>query len=292
MTGALHDHLQTGATHLCQCWAVTRRDGRVLGFTDHDNALRFDGITFAATSGLSARALASTSGLSVNNTEAMGVLSSDAITEADIAAGRYDGAEVHIWQVRWDDVAQRKLIFRGNLGEITRAQGGFQAELHGLTERLNQPQGRTYLKSCNAVLGDGRCKVTTNAPAFSLTHTLTEDSDGQRISLTGVTGYQAGWFTHGQVQVQSGAAGGLSAMIKADEGETARLITLWSPIGAALRAGDTIRLIAGCDKAAETCRVKFSNFLNYRGFPDIPGDDWLVSVPRSSKANRGGSLFR
>ena len=64
----LHAHLATGHTHVCQCWAVERTDGVTLGFTDHDLPLTFDGITFAADSGMSAKALSHTTGLSVDNT--------------------------------------------------------------------------------------------------------------------------------------------------------------------------------------------------------------------------------
>lgn len=96
----LNTHLQTGATHVCSCWAVTRRDGVVFGFTDHDTALAFDDIAFTPDSGLSAKAITSTTGLSVNNTEALGVLGADTITDADIEAGRFDGAAVTTWLVR------------------------------------------------------------------------------------------------------------------------------------------------------------------------------------------------
>ena len=156
MASSLHTHLATGATHVCLCWAVTRRDGVSYGVTEHDRPLTFEGQGFHPEGGMSARALASSMGLSVNNTAALGVLSSDAIQEVDILAGRYDGAEVVIWQVQWDAVSARKVQFRGTMGEITRGAGGFEAELHGLTEALNQPQGRSYLTTCNAVLGDAR----------------------------------------------------------------------------------------------------------------------------------------
>ena len=69
-------HLQTRTTHVCRCWAVARKDGVTLGFTDHDQPLSFDGINFAADTGLSALALQQTTGLSVDNTEAVGALSS------------------------------------------------------------------------------------------------------------------------------------------------------------------------------------------------------------------------
>jgi uncharacterized phage protein (TIGR02218 family) len=53
-----------------------------------------------------------------------------------------------------------------------------------------------------------------------------------------------------------------------------------------------VRLEAGCDKRAETCRLKFANFLNFRGFPHLPGEDWLTAVPKAEGANDGGSLGR
>jgi NlpC/P60 family putative phage cell wall peptidase len=47
-------HLGEGVTHLCRCWKVARRDGVVLGFTDHDGDLAFSGTVFAARTGLDA----------------------------------------------------------------------------------------------------------------------------------------------------------------------------------------------------------------------------------------------
>jgi len=47
MTG-VQAHLDTGATTLARAWAVTRADCVVLGFTDHDRYLEFEGIVFLA----------------------------------------------------------------------------------------------------------------------------------------------------------------------------------------------------------------------------------------------------
>ena len=290
---ALVSHLASATTHVCTCWRVTRDDSIVLGFTDHDRALTFDGTVFSPESGLTARALASTTGLSINNTEAIGVLSADAITEADINAGRYDGAEVVTWLVQWDDVTARQIRFRGTIGEITRAAGGFQAELNGLTEALNQPQGRSYLTSCSAVLGDTRCRFATQAPGYQHTFDLETPSDGQVFRLASAGGFNPAWFAGGKLKVLTGAAVGLETVIKSDvmQGDV-RVITLWSALPIQVAMGDRLSLVAGCDKRSETCRVKFSNFVNFQGFPDIPGEDWLVSVPRTDQANSGGSLSR
>ena len=162
----LKAHLASGATTLARAFVVTRRDGVVLGFTDHDRDLSFDGITFRADSGLTAKALQQATGLAVDNTEAFGALRSDAICEADILAGRYDGAEVQGWLVNWAEVAQRHVVFRGSIGEIERRGGAFKAELRGLTEGLNRPLGRVYQAPCSAVLGDGACGLDLTDPLY------------------------------------------------------------------------------------------------------------------------------
>lgn len=288
----LHAHLKTGLTHVCQCWAVSRTDGVTLGFTDHDRDLTFDGITFAANSGMSAKALSSTTGLSVDNTEAAGMLSAASITEADIAAGRYDNADVTIWQVQWDNVEARQVHFRGSLGEITRNGAAFQADLRGLSEKLNQPQGRSYLKTCSAVLGDSACGVNVNTDAaFVAEVEVDQATDGQTFDLATLVPFNDRWFEGGVIEGLSGEATGLKALIKQDTlNGSRRQITLWQPIPATIAQGDQFRLIAGCDKRAETCREKFANLANFQGFPHIPGDDWLLAVPRASGTNDGGQL--
>ena len=290
---ALKAHLETGATHVCNCWQVKRRDGAVLGFTDHDNPLRFAETDFIPQSGLSARAVASTTGLSVNNSEALGVLQSDAISAADINAGRYDSAQVTVWQVQWDNPDARKVLFAGTIGAITRANGGFEAELRGLTDALNQSHGRAYMRQCSAVLGGAECRFDLSAPGYFAELTVTEDASGTQLVFADVDPFNDDWFTNGKIEVLSGQSRGVIEAIKLDRRDgTARNLTLWQPIAGGLRRGDQVRLTAGCDKRAETCRVKFANFLNFRGFPDIPGDDWLVSVPRPDGKTSGGSLFR
>ena len=290
---ALRAHLATGLTTVCRCWAVLRRDGRIFGFTDHDGPLHFDGIDFRADSGMTGRALSQTTGLAVDNTEAMGVLSDAAITEADIEAGRFDAAEVRAWAVNWRDVSQRELRFRGTLGELRRGGGAFHAELRGLAEALNQPQGRVYQRACLAVLGDARCRFDLNAPGFSVEAEIMEVGDGRASCLTGTEAPPSGWFERGRLRVLSGAAEGLTAIVKHDRmRDGVRQIDYWEPVRARFAPGDRVRLEAGCDKRVETCRAKFGNFANFQGFPHIPGEDWMMVAPGRMGENGGGSTYR
>ena len=138
---ALLDHLAGGTTTVCRAWTVTRRDGQVFGFTDHDRDVEVDGVVCRADTGMTARVLHQTTGLSVDNTEAYGALSATSITEADLLAGRFDGAEVRALLVNWQSPDDYVEQFRGYLGEVARSGGSFKAELRGLSERLKRPHG-------------------------------------------------------------------------------------------------------------------------------------------------------
>lgn len=294
LDAGLAAHLAGGPTTTCRCWALTRRDGVTLGFTDHDRALTFDGISFRPDTGLSALALQQGTGMSVDNTDAIGALSDAAIREADIAAGRYDGAALRAWLVNWRDVAARQLQFRGSLGDIRRAGGAFHAELRGLTEALNAPRGRVYQTACSAVLGDSDCRFDPDTPGFFTERAAEAVEPGGGFRFAALPGFVEGWFRHGVLRVLGGAAAGLEAPIKRDRimPGGGREIGLWQPLGAPVLPGDLLRIVAGCDKRLGTCRFKFDNITNFQGFPDIPGDDWTITDPARAARLDGGSRRR
>lgn len=294
MNAAFQAHLAGGVTTLARAWRVARRDGVAFGFTDHDQDIELDGMVFKAASGLSAKALQQTTGLAVDNTEAIGALSDAGIDEADLMAGRYDGAEVTIWLLNWADPAQNSIEFRGTFGEVTRAGGAFKVDLRGLTEALNAPQGRVYQRGCDAVLGDAACKVDLSNPNFRADMVVQSVDGAGEITLSGASNHPKDWFQLGRFVVASGAAAGLVGMIKQDSplSASARRVALWQALPAALVAGDMVTLEAGCDRRADTCRVKFANLINFQGFPHIPGEDWQISYPNDAQPKDGGSLFK
>lgn len=266
-------------TTLARAWAVLRADGLRLGFTDHDTELRFEGMRFRPDSGLTARALMQGAGLAVDNTEAEGALSDDAITERDLMAGRWDGADLRLWEVDWRDVSQRRLIFSGSLGEVTRASGAFRAELRGLTEPLGAPLGRVYHPRCAACLGDAACRVELTPDSLRHETGFASCDEGRVFRFNNFPAYDAGWFEHGVLLVLDGGAEGLKSAIKSDVASPGGLreMELWEPLAIIPQPGDRLRLTAGCDKRAATCRTKFANFLNFRGFPHLPPEDWLIA---------------
>lgn len=286
----LMGHLKTGVTTVCRVWMITRADGVVLGFTDHDTALVVDGVSCRPTSGMNASAIEQSTGLAVDNAEAVGILSDEAIREDDIRAGLYDGATVRLWQVNWADTLQRQLQFRGLLGEIRRQGGAFEAELRGFADLLNQPRGRSYQRGCGATLGDKACGVDTANPAFSGAYQIADVISAREFVLKGGADFDERWFQRGTFQVTSGSAGGQRGIIRADhvlDGQ--RRITLWEPLGRVPQRDDQVRLVAGCDGTTSTCRYKFMNLVNYQGFPDLPGDEFLKQYPSGAIPMTGGS---
>jgi uncharacterized phage protein (TIGR02218 family) len=290
---SLRAALASGVTTHCRCWAVTRTDGVVLGFTDHDRPLSFEGISFEASSGLNAEAVESSTGLSVDSHTVTGALSSEAITDEDIERGFYDGAEVTLWLVDWMDVESRLLLSRGQIGEIRRGKAAFEAEVVGLSERLNQPTGRAYVPACDRRLGDAKCGVDLGQPAYRGTALVQTVIDLQRFSVSGLDGFERGWFNGGRLEWTSGDNAGVDGHVKTYLTPAGgAIVELWLSPPLPVQPGDGFTVTAGCDKRMETCKAKFNNLLNFRGFPHMPGDDWAAGYVKQEGEHDGGSLFR
>lgn len=286
MNAILDDHLKTGLTTICRCWKIVRRDGQVYGFTDHDRDLSFDGTLFEAGSGLNPTVLAQSTGLAADNSEAVGALDASSLTEADIAAGLYDDAEVTAYLVNWADTSAFKVLFRGRVGEITRAGGVFRAEIRGLSEQLGQSKGRIFLKSCSAVLGDAVCGVDLNSPGYRVAAEVTKLPGGASITVAASGNYEEGWFDRGLVRLASGAEFTIKRDVVAG---TQREITFWQKPHRDIGIGEKVELIVGCDRRAKTCQLKFSNMANFQGFPDLPNGDFVMQSPSNGSIHDGGS---
>lgn len=284
-------HLAGGVTTLCQCWLIERRDGTRQGFTDHDEALSFDGIVYQPQSGFISSEAVSSLGLGVDTGEIDGALQSDAISEAALHAGDYDNAQATVFVVNWQSVDQRITLRVADIGEITCEDGIFRAELRGLIHKLNQTQGRLFENACDADLGDGRCRVNLDNPAFSGSGQVVDILDGQTFLMLGLATYPTAWFDRGLLTWTGGGNTGRSIEIdnQVRNGDNQQ-VRIWLPMPQPVEPGDSFTIVAGCDKLFATCREKFSNIENFRGFPHIPGNDFAFRFARSNGRNDGGSL--
>ena len=288
---SLQTHFESGTTTLAWCWRLTRNDGAVFGFTDHDRPLTFDGTTFEPESGFTASEIRSGSDLSVDAQEAEGVLTSTTITETDILDGRWDNATVEIWRVNWADTASRALLRRGAIGQVRRGRLHFVAEMRSLAHVLGQTIGRTFQASCDAALGDTRCGVDLNAAAFKASGTVVSLSGDRGFAVSGLSGFSEGWFALGTLHWLTGANTGRKAEVlsHALAGSDVIITLLEAPVRP-IEIGNTFDIFAGCDKRFETCQAKFANAVNFRGFPHIPGQDTIIRYAAKGDANSGSVL--
>lgn len=293
LTPGLAAALASGVTTLCRCWKVIRRDGLVFGFTNHDRPVTFNGITFEPESGFMAAETETRLGLAVDTQEAEGVLSSDTITETDIALGLWDLATVTLYLVDWSAPENRAIERAGVLGEISRGEHGFSVEVRGLAHALNQETGRTYQRQCDAVVGDGWCKLNLTNSVYKGTGAVTAQAAGQMLTCSGLSAYAAGWFSRGVLTWTSGANVGAKCSVDRHvvDGGGVRL-ALTQAAALLVEDGDSFTITVGCENTWAMCQSRFANGHNFRGFPHIPGNDFALSAVKQGAENDGGSLFK
>jgi uncharacterized phage protein (TIGR02218 family) len=283
---ALQAKLSSGVTTLARCWIITRRDGVTMGFTDHDADLTVAGTLCQAGTGLTASEATARLGLQVDGSEIAGALADESLAEADLAAGHYDAADIEVHLVDWSEPTLSVLLAKGVLGEVRREGAAFSAELRSLAHRLNEESGRLYTATCSADLGDARCTIDLADPAFHASGAVATLVGTSAFHASGLDSFAEGWFTAGKLSFTSGANSGFAVEVKVHRvALDGVLIELWQQAPEPIATADAFTVTAGCDKRFATCRDRFANSVNFRGFPYIPGNDFVIAYPVPGKTN-------
>jgi uncharacterized phage protein (TIGR02218 family) len=181
---------------------------------------------------------------------------------------------------------------KGNLGQVKRGRTAFQAEVRGLAHLLNQPTGRAYGYSCDADLGDARCTIDLTNPLYRGVGTVTAIADARRLTVSGLDSFADQWFTGGKLTFTTGANANRAMEVKRHGVAGARItIELWQQMSEAVAIGDAFTVTTGCDKQFATCKTKFGNAVNFRGFPYMPGNDAITAYVTQSQPLDGGSRY-
>jgi len=277
---SLASHLNGAVTTLALCARITRRDGVVLGFTGFDRDLVFAGITFQAESALTASAIETTADVRADNLDVQGILSSSYISDADILAGRYDGALVDMFLVNYaalpSSISNSTVVWllSGRLSEIRLRGQQFVAEVRGLSDALSVSMGELYSPTCRVKrLGDARCGVAL--AAYTRSYTVAAVLDARRFTHSGAAEAD-GYFRYGTIKFTSGVNVGMEAVVKSYSGGVFEMV---ETMPAAVVSGAAFTAIRGCDRQFSTCRDVFNNVTNFRGEPPalLPGVDRLLS---------------
>lgn len=265
---------------LAVCVRIERRDGQVVCVTTHDAPIQVGGETYDPMPGADPTAVRQEAGAGVDNLEVAGLITSEAISEADLLAGRYDGATVRLFVVDWrqPNLAPLRLL-KGQFGNITVQAGRYTAEIRSLSQRLGQQIGDLVSPSCRVkALGDVQCGV--NLAAYRATRVVVSVKNRSDITFGGDWN-PSGWYSYGRIQMMSGANSGIAREVRAHTQSSGQArLQLQEALPFDVAVGDTAVLEAGCDRRLETCRDKFGNTVNFRGEPRVPGTETLLQRGR------------
>ena len=281
---ALLTHMALGTTTLAILVAITRADSEVLRVTGIDQDVEYppsSGTIYKASLSVDASAMITTAALNVDNLEVRSFLTALGVTEADIAAGLYDFAEVRCYRVNYADLTMGdEKTMRGWLGEISTGAGEFRQEVRSLAQKLQSGFIELVSESCKAELFDARCKVvkTEGVNQFSGVVVSTLVAAQRQFTCAALT-QDEDFFTAGTVAWTAGANAGLSKEIK--KHDVGGNILLQEPMPYAIAASDELTIFAGCLKRfLEDCVGKHNNGPNHRGYPFVPGNDAALRGPQ------------
>ena len=164
----LQEKLRGPVASLCWCWKLTRADGLVIGLTDHDRTLVFEGVVFEPDGVAQPPDSEIEAGLSSGRAGLGLVLDHAAITQADLLAGVWEKTRVELYRVDWADTHDRVRTDIWWFGPAVLEDGFCQVELLGREAALERQIGRVFSRTCDARLGDSRCGVSASHPQFEL----------------------------------------------------------------------------------------------------------------------------
>lgn len=260
----------------CNCVEITLADGTVQRFTDHPVAVTVGGNVYTPDASFERSEVISSGDFASDLLEAQILLgAAGGISRADLEAGRYDGAAVRVFEVDYTDPDAGSLeLRRGRMGQVNTRQGLARAEIRGLSDRLRTSIGRDIRPTCDAELGDSRCGVdlgplTASGSATSVTsrQVFTDSALAAAVDL----------YRFGKIAWTSGDNAGLAMEVRGNA--AGGVVTLVQPMPRAIQVGDAYSVVPGCDKTTDTCKATYDNFVNFRGFPHVPGGDAAQDRP-------------
>lgn len=258
-------------TTVALCWRIERRDGVAIGLIAHDRDLEIDGLVYRAAPGMTPSAITRSAALDADSMDVTGALTSSAISERDLLAGRWDGAHVSVFVADWTSPGGRVSLGDGTIGAVETKGGALTAELRGIAAGLERSVVEETSPECRAELGDARCRVAMAGRRRFARVTVV---DGAVLTLDSAEPVANGWGG-GRLRWLSSANSGLEDAVARSDGAAVTLRRVPRFEG----AGALVELIEGCDKSIATCSARFGNAANFRGEPWLPGIDLLTRYP-------------
>jgi len=216
-------------------------------------------------------------GQAATNMEADLFLVTAGITEADALAGKWSHALTTIFLMNYEAPNMGQYIIqKGYLGQFVQRGQLLSVEVMGWNQALTQVYGKVTRPECSRQFCDALC--TLNIATYTVTGTLTtatsqtEFRDSSRTEANDA-------FGNGSIRFTSGNNNGYTFHIDAYDNSTKKF-TLRTPMPYMPVIGDTYSAVIGCRKRhTEDCVTRFSNAVNFDGFPWMPTQEELSRLP-------------
>lgn len=261
---ALKTHLKQDVLTLATCWKITRVDGAVECYTDHDIDLAFAGNTYVS-SGISQTTSSQGMTVRTNNLEVHGLIASTSPVSA-VASKFYDGAIVEVFQVNYKElpatVTKTSVLWikSGVAGDIELKKGKWVIEVLDFMSALKQKIGEKTSRLCRAEFGDKNCRADLGL--YSKTGTVTSAS-GKVIS-TDILGLGSNAAKEGKMTFENGVEFDIASSA------SGKLVLVEQP--AFDSTGMDITVVFGCNHWITDCK-HYNNMENYYGEPNMPTED-------------------
>lgn len=277
-------------TRWAQCWTITRTDGEVFAFTSLDRALTFRGVVHEPCNSLAATAVELSTIVGVTGSmELHGILADGGVSEVDLYNGLFDGANIEVWLVPWDN-SGGEIPFRlmaGVTGSSSSGETDFSQEILTPSAQLQQKALlETCTPSCRYEFGnqvDSRCPV--DLVALTVTGSVTgtpipnASTNATRRIFTDSTRVEAdGFYNQGALTWTSGPNTGVTSEVK---DFTAGQFILWEALLFPIALTDAYSLTPSCDKSPASHLLFNADMVDFGGFPHVPGGDALINTPDS-----------
>lgn len=286
---ALRAHLQQPVTTTCRLLKFTLSDGRTFGITTLDVGLTYEGTVYSAVNGFNTSVIASDTGLSVDNAEALALLSAtpQGITAGMVVAGELDNAQWRMLLVNYRDLSMGHVVIDGgDVGQVALQDGmAYMPELLSYAMRLRQSIGHYDSRTCRAIFGSEPNTQTgcgVDANALWETHTVTGVGDERRLvfSASGLIGHAEN-LVPGRIRWVTGDNASVRLSQTEAFGDGTGTVSMFESLAFDIQLGDRFQIRPDCTKLPAQCTA-YGNFLNYKGEPLIPvGDGVEVLTPNS-----------
>lgn len=257
---------------LAFCIKITPVVGTAFGFTNHDQDLTFGSVTYASNSGLTDTNISQNSTLSVTNLNFEAFLGTSNTALADLNAGKWDAAAIEAFLVDYTDPTGGSLnILNGTVGELRLSRDIVSFEYRGFEQHLDQNVIEVYTPSDKATLGDARNGL--NEATYTQSSVAVTGVTSNKVFTASSLGQADDFFNQGKLLFVTGDNAGLEMEVQ-DFGSGQ--ITLFLAMPYDVQIGDTFDIVQGYDGSLSQAKDTFNNVINFRGFPNLPGNDQIA----------------